>query len=145
MLSAMAHFSCSILLLFICNRLLGLALPNKRDCEINIFTEKYKMKKGYESVTYGLVILLIQNKLSQGFNEPCWYLSYFYQGFVVYRTFGWLENFVPASLKPFPYVNLWSSSNIVLWVNIGRELGLNTNPMIFTALTALYLYIQFMK
>ena len=60
----MAHFSCSILVLFICNRLLGLALPNKRDCEINIFTEKYKMKKGYESVTYGLVILLIQNKLS---------------------------------------------------------------------------------
>ena len=59
--------------------------------------------------------------------------------------FGFLETYVPNSIKPFPYVNLWSSSNVLLWINIGRELGFETNPLVFTAVVALYLYVQFMK
>jgi hypothetical protein len=52
---------------------------------------------------------------------------------------------VPASIKPFPYINLWSSSNIILWVNIGREMGMNSNQLILTAAVALLLYLSFMK
>ena len=52
---------------------------------------------------------------------------------------------MPASIKPFPYINLWSSSNIILWVNIGREMGINSNQLILTAAVALLLYLSFMK
>lgn len=52
---------------------------------------------------------------------------------------------MPASIKPFPYINLWSSSNIILWVNIGREMGMNSNQLILTAAVALLLYLSFMK
>lgn len=32
-----------------------------------------------------------------------------------------------------------------MWINIGRELGFDTNPLVATAVVALYLYLQFMK
>jgi len=120
-------------------------MPYKRDCEVNIFTEKYKIKKGFDSVLYCFCLWLLQYRLCDGFNEGCWVTCYIYQGFIIYRMFGFLENFVPASIKPFPYINLWSSANILLWINIGRELGFETNSLIFTAAVALYLYLQFMK
>jgi hypothetical protein len=68
-------------------------------------------------------LLIIQFKLNQGFKEGVWIMSYYYLGFLLYRAFGYIENYLPQSIKPFPYVNLWSSSNIVLWINIGREFG----------------------
>ena len=145
MLSIFIHGVSSLLVLFVANRLVVLLDPKRRDCEINIFTEKFKLKKGVDSVAYCFICWVSQYNLCIGFNEPCWYTVYFYQGFLIYRGFGFLEQYVPASIKPFPYVNLWSSSNIVLWVNIGRELGLQTNPLLFTAIVALYLYLQFMK
>ena len=127
------------------NRLVTAIHPNRKDCEVNVFTEKFKMKKELDSILYVFVLWLIQYKLCEGFDEICWFMLCFYQGFFVYRLFGFLENYVPASLKPFPYVNLWSSSNILLWVNIGREMGFNSNQLILTAAVALLLYLSFMK
>jgi len=38
-------------------------------------------------------------------------------------------------------MNLWSSSNILMWINIGRELGFETISLVVTAVIALYLYL----
>ncbi len=52
---------------------------------------------------------------------------------------------MPPSIRPFPYINLWSSSNIFMWISLGKELGFNLNPLILTASVAIYLYLQFVK
>lgn len=55
------------------NRLLIFLIPSKRDCEVNIFTEKFKMKKQLDSVLYCVLLWFIQRSLCVGFNEACWY------------------------------------------------------------------------
>lgn len=59
MLSIVSHGFCSILTLIVMNRSLSLIAPRRRDCEINIFTEKFKLKKGLDSVLYCLALWLI--------------------------------------------------------------------------------------
>lgn len=63
-------------------------------------------------------------------------MVYVYQGFFVFRSYCFFENYIPQSIKPFPYVNLWSSSNVVLWINIGRELEFDSNSLLVTAFVA---------
>jgi hypothetical protein len=69
-----------------------------------------------------------------------------YEGCLIFRIYCFLEKFIPGSLKPFPYFNLASSSNVVLWLVIGNELGgLDLLPQVFAAGFAIYLYTSMMK
>jgi len=65
---------------------------------------------------------------------------------LIFRIHCFFEQFIPGSLKPFPYFNLASSSNIVLWLVIGKELGgIDLLPQVFSAGFAIYLYTSMMK
>ena len=137
------HAACSLLLVKFANRHVATYLFGRSEVAIDFFTEKFKIKKGFDGALYCFGVWLMQYFLSRGFAQPCWIVFMAYTGFLVYRVFGWLETFVPVILRPFPYVNLQSSANVFLWVSLGLELGFDSNLLASTSIIALYLYWKF--
>lgn len=105
-MSVLCHVGCSLLVLTFANRHLARHVSQTNDVAINIFNERFKIKKGLDSVVYCFWMWTLQYGISKGFADPCWIVFMAYSGFLVYRVYGWLETFVPVILRPFPYVNL---------------------------------------
>lgn len=113
---------------------------------IDFTSECYKIKKTFGSALFCAIVFWIQYKVSQGLDKIFWFSFILYEGCLIFRVYCFLEKYIPGSLKPFPYFNLASSSNVVLWLVIGNELGgLDLLPQVFAAAFAIYLYTSMMK
>lgn len=129
-----------------CNSVLTYIVPDPHNYVIDFTSESFRIKKTFGSALYCAVVFFIQYKVSQGLEKIFWFSFILYEGCLIFRIYCFLEKFIPGSLKPFPYFNLVSSSNIVLLLIIGKELGgLYLLPQVFAAMFAIYLYISMMK
>jgi len=106
-----------------CNSLLSLIVSDPYNYRIDFYSECFRIKKTFGAALYCAIVCLIQYKVSQSFNEVFWFSFYLYEGCLIFRVYSCLEKYIPGSLKPFPYFNIASSSNVVLWLILGNEIG----------------------
>ena len=119
----LGYVLCTFLIQITCNRALSYFVSDPYNYKIDFFNECYRIRKTFGAAFYCGVVCLIQYKFSEGFDQIYWFTFYLYEGCLIYRIYGCVENYIPNSLKPFPYFNIASSSNIVLWLIIGNEIG----------------------
>lgn len=122
-LSGLLYLIVSVFIQTTCNSVLSLIVSDPFNYKIDFFSECYRIKKTLGAALYCGVVCLIQYKVSQSFNKVFWFSFYLYEGCLIFRIYSCLEKYIPGSLKPFPYFNMASSSNVVLWLIIGNEIG----------------------
>jgi hypothetical protein len=122
-LSGFVYLVVTVFIQFACNTLLTYFVGDPYNYRIDLQSEFYRIKKTFGAAFYCAIVCLIQYKVSQGFSKFFWFPFYLYEGCLIFRVYSFLEKYIPGSLKPFPYFNIASSSNVVLWLVIAKEIG----------------------
>jgi hypothetical protein len=122
--ATLLHYFCCMLVHFTSTLLVRKINPSlTNDFEINILTERHRLKYSLSSILYLGFVCTALYTLSLGFSNWGWIYFYIYASILAFRMLTFLQASVPVNMKPFPYLNKNSSALMVFCTLWGLEMS----------------------